>query len=273
MAQDEVVRIVTSPPPAPQAQQHGLSRAPSVVPSRPPTVPPKSPTPPTISHVDNATIQPVLSHVAIPDEPGTSNFQITSPSSQIAPVVIPPDNFIPLLGEDNRIRIPPAFEFTRSTSPVPPPQNHEEIRMIPPPASNTAHSMRTHRSASLASASPTISHLSMLANPLFNDRGTPMSVIPESQSQENSLGPADATPLQRQPSLVSPLRTQSSDCAHKSRPDSPSDRWALNLEGLSTLDLGQLLEALLCLCLANRLRQFRNLAVMPAHQWKVHPSA
>lgn len=222
MAQAEVVRIVTSPPPPPpvipQVQQHSLSRTPSIVPSRPPTAPPKSPTPPSISHEANATIQPVQSPLVAP---GNSSFQVTSPSTQIPPVVIPPDNFIPLLDEDNRIRLPPAFEFSRPASPAPPPQDNEEIRMIPPPASIPVRSARTHYSASLTSASPTISHMDMLANPLLNDRGTPMSVIPESLSQEDSLGDLDATTLQRQPSLVSLRRTQVSDRAHKSRPHNP----------------------------------------------------
>lgn len=210
MAQDEVVRIVTSPPPTPpvipQVQQHSLSRAPSLVPSRPPTAPPGSPAASSVAREADDTSQPVQSAVEAPEEPGNRSFQVQSPSSQVPLAVIPPDNFIPLLDEDNRIRLPPAFEFSsRPASPVPPlHQGNEEIRMIPPPTSVHVPSARSHRSASPASASSRYSYMEMLANPLHNDRGTPMSVIPESLSQEQSPAALDAATLQRQPSLVSP---------------------------------------------------------------------
>ncbi|KAF9453951.1 hypothetical protein P691DRAFT_811731 [Macrolepiota fuliginosa MF-IS2] len=191
----------------PQPPQHGHSRAPSNAPSRPPTAPPETST---------STIAPqgpsVTSHTIpeIPEEPEVirpRSFRAPSPSPRMPISAIPPDNYIPHLGEDNRIHLPPPFELSR---PPPTPERvqspalqgfaeNEEPRMIPPILTNVRMTHR-RRSNSPGSASTTVSQMGMLADPYY-DTGTPMSAIPEVPSPEASPEAQDATNLRRQPSL------------------------------------------------------------------------
>lgn len=94
--------------------------------------PPTSQTPPAPSRTPDGPIHPVLVH----------NF---APSPQHSLVDFPPDGWVPVVDEDNRIRLPPPHELapapytpghSPSTSPGPalPPETPDStILMIPPP--------------------------------------------------------------------------------------------------------------------------------------------
>ena len=127
--------------------------------------------------------------------PSTSN---TRPSSPYRP--LPPDNFIPSLDADNKIRIPPPFEFQRAAmTPERPlsPQlpttamsdSSQEAVMIPGPHSKAPqqHRNRYHRRHSSSESNSS----SLSALDIINDRppmgiGTPMSIIPEVASVQSS---------------------------------------------------------------------------------------
>lgn len=124
---------------------------------------------------------------------------IYSTTSRHTPANIPPDNFIPSLGADNKIHIPPPFEFQRAVTPERPlsPQllamsdSSQEALMVPGPQAKAArqHRKRTHRRhSSSESNSSSFSNLDII-----NDRpsigigiGTPMSIIPEVLSVRSS---------------------------------------------------------------------------------------
>ncbi|KAF8813722.1 hypothetical protein BYT27DRAFT_7180475 [Phlegmacium glaucopus] len=109
---------------------------------------------------------------------------------------LPPDNFIPSLGPDNKIHIPPPFEFQRAVTPEPPvsPQlptmsdSSQEALMVPGPRSTAPqqHRKRYHRRhSSSESNSSTFSNLDII-----NDHppiGTPMSIIPEVLSVRSTI--------------------------------------------------------------------------------------
>ena len=123
--------------------------------------------------------------------PSTSN---TRPSSPYRPA--PPDNFIPSLDADNKIRIPPPFEFQRAAmtperpvSPQLPPMSDssQEAVMIPGPHVKAPHQHRNHhrRHSSSESNSSTLSALDIINGPPMGI-GTPMSIIPEVASVRSS---------------------------------------------------------------------------------------
>ena len=125
----------------------------------------------------------------------TSN---TRPGSPYRPP--PPDNFIPSLDADNKIRIPPPFEFQRAaTTPERPlsPQlpttamsdSSQEAVMIPGPHSKAPQQHRNRYHGRHSSSESNSSSLSALD--IINDRppmgiGTPMSIIPEVPSVQSS---------------------------------------------------------------------------------------
>lgn len=107
--------------------------------------------------------------------------------------IIPPDNFIPSLDADNRIRIPPPFEFQRIATPErqPSPQlpalsdvNQEPIPI--PPRSNSAPQRKGHyrtRNSSSDSNSSSLSQLEIINNSDYlAGLRTPMTMIPEVNS-------------------------------------------------------------------------------------------
>ena len=122
--------------------------------------------------------------------PSTSN---TRPSSPYRPA--PPDNFIPSLDADNKIRIPPPFEFQRAAmtperplSPQLPAMSDssQEAVMIPGPHAKQHRNRYHRRNSSSESNSSSLSALDII-----NDRppmgiGTPMSIIPEVASVQSS---------------------------------------------------------------------------------------
>lgn len=189
--------------PEPQAQQRRHSQAPSAPPSGPPTA--VSPTSPT--GTQGAANHPVQSIPEMPEEPEIirpRSFRDPAHSPRMTAPVIPPDNFIPHLDGDNRIHLPPPFEFSRPLerlqSPTSGVQENEEPRMIPPPIST---GVRIHRSSSPGSASTTLSQMDMITDPYYDLGRSPMSAIPEALSQEGSPETRDVASARYQPSLVS----------------------------------------------------------------------
>ena len=175
---------------------------------------------------------PVPSNTRPSSQYGSSrpaSIQPTTPRH--IPVVIPPDNFIPSLGADNKIRIPPPFEFQRPVTPERPvsPQpptvsdSSQDALVVPGPrAKAPQHRKRYHRRhSSSESNSSSLSNLDII-----NDRppigiGTPMSVIPEVLSVQSSLSqlPDSDHHSRRQRSFVSFcfLLFRHADIGHKER--------------------------------------------------------
>ena len=118
------------------------------------------------------------------------------PSSPYRPA--PPDNFIPSLDADNKIRIPPPFEFQRAAMtperPVSPQlpavsDSSQEAVMIPGPHAKAQQQHRNRHHRRHSSSESNSSSLSALD--IINDRppmviGTPMSIIPEVASVQSS---------------------------------------------------------------------------------------
>lgn len=207
LAQSELENIARAGPPVsgdtrisfnssqmlhPQTSRH--SEIPSNLFSRLPLEMPPSPSLPLVS-------QPM------PEEPELIRPPNASPSPYVPLSAIPPDNFIPHLEEDNKIHLPPPHEFSRpppSPEPVVVPVENEVPKMIPPMISANFHP-GLGRLTSPASASTTLSHMDMIANPNHAAGRSPMSAIPEFLSREGSPETRHAASLARQPSLVSAL--------------------------------------------------------------------
>ena len=133
-------------------------------------------------------------HVS-PSPVPVSSTSNTRPSSPYRPA--PPDNFIPSLDADNKIRIPPPFEFQRAAMtperPVSPQlpamsDSSQEAVMIPGPhTAPQQHRNRYHRRhSSSESNSSTLSALDIINDRPHTGIGTPMSIIPEVASVQSS---------------------------------------------------------------------------------------
>ncbi|KXN90116.1 hypothetical protein AN958_04606 [Leucoagaricus sp. SymC.cos] len=198
----------------PREHVRGHPRSPSNAPSRPPTAPPETPTSPSVPQSTvPPTSHPVQPVLEMPEEPEVirpRSYRAPSPPPHIAAMAIPPDNFIPRLEEDNMIHLPPPHEFSRPpptpesvlSSTLPGPSENEEPRMIRPMVSTNFRTTPGRRSASPTSASTTLSHMDMVTNPYNGAGRTPMSIIPESLSQEGSPDAHGAASLVGQPSLA-----------------------------------------------------------------------
>jgi hypothetical protein len=131
-----------------------------------------------------------------------------TPTPMVHNVIVPPDNLIPTLDADLRIRLPPPHEFkqpvSRSSSPNPVGPSPEPLP-IPaprsqdpqPPSQNKAHHSRRSSSASSTSQ-----------NPYYGQLGTPMSAIQEVNSQYTgspNVASEQARAMQHQRSVVSCL--------------------------------------------------------------------
>ncbi|KAJ3507343.1 hypothetical protein NLJ89_g6362 [Agrocybe chaxingu] len=160
---------------------------PSPLPSRPPTHIPSAPA----SVAGSEQIRPI-------------SIQNTTPTPRFSHH-LPPDNYIPTLGADNRIGLPPPHEFARTPERQPSPQlpvlsdsSQEPIPIPAPDSANTHHQRkRQHRrhSSSGSNSSSSLSHLDIL-NYATTAR-TPMSVIQESLPTSNkteSLRSRNASP-------------------------------------------------------------------------------
>ncbi|KAF8893908.1 hypothetical protein BD779DRAFT_1504084 [Infundibulicybe gibba] len=132
-----------------------------------------SPIPPVPPEVTNTRppsqgtdIHPIIIH----NEP---------PSPLHAPVVIPPDGFIPEIGRDSFIHLPPPHELSR------PPLLQSRPLMIP---ANTIRRSRAHRHSSPESNSTTISQFDMVNDPPDRSPGSVAHTSPNAQStQEHDL--------------------------------------------------------------------------------------
>jgi len=213
LAQSELENIARAGPPlsfnSPTPSQishpqipHPHSEIPSNMSSR---LPPQMPSSPS---VPPDPVPPVSQPIhPMPKEPELIHPPNASPSPYAPLSAIPPDNFIPRLEEDNKIHLPPPHEFSRPTpSPEPAvaPVENEEPKMIPPMVSTNFH-QSLGRLTSPTSASTTLSHMDMIAEPNHGAQRSPMSAIPEFLSQEGSPETRNAARLAHQPSLVSVL--------------------------------------------------------------------
>ena len=107
----------------------------------------------------------------------------SSPRPPIVP--IPPDNLIPTLDADMRIRIPPPYEFRHTPSPQLPAMSDSSQEPLPIlPRANNPQQRRTHhrRNSSSGSNSSTLSQLDIINSTHGPGLRTPMSIIPEVSS-------------------------------------------------------------------------------------------
>lgn len=118
-----------------------------------------------------------------------------TPSPRRPNVPIPPDNFIPHLDQDNILRMPPPFEFQRAATPERPQtpsvtgRDSDEPLMVPGPRAISSQNRHYPRPSSPESNSTTISQFEMVNEPFLSALRTPMSVIPEVQSDQSSPTP------------------------------------------------------------------------------------
>ena len=116
-----------------------------------------------------------------------------APSPRLLSAGLPiPDNLIPSLDSDNRIRIPPAFEFSRtperaSSPPLPTVSDSslEPVPIPPPVQFSTSKRGRGYHSRQSSSGSSSLSALDIINEPRGGAFRTPMSVIPEVLSQHS----------------------------------------------------------------------------------------
>jgi len=142
-------------------------------------------------HASPVPIQVPLPNPSIDPSENIRPISIRNVSSSPRPptVAIPPDNLIPTLDADMRIRIPPPFEF-RHRTPEPPPSpqlpamsmsdsSQEPLPILP--RASVPQQRRTHhrRNSSSGSNSSTLSQLDIINGPGLR---TPMSIIPEVSS-------------------------------------------------------------------------------------------
>ena len=135
-----------------------------------------------------------------------------TPSPVHSPTFIP-DNYIPLAGADNVIRLPPPHEFQHSPSlserPLSPAHDSETDDRRQANSRTGTPSRRSRRHSSPESNSTTISQLDLVNDPSDNHGlRTPMSVIPEVLSSQTSpeqpVG-GEEQELRRRPSFVSAI--------------------------------------------------------------------
>ena len=121
-----------------------------------------------------------------------------APTPHHAPIAVPPDNLIPTLGADMRIRLPPPHEFMARTpepaeAPALPPAapsessitSQEPLPVLPRAGAGSAsgRASRHRRGSSAGSGSSTLSQLELFSNPYGGGMRTPMSAIEEVSSQ------------------------------------------------------------------------------------------
>ncbi|KAF8995483.1 hypothetical protein BDQ17DRAFT_1365679 [Cyathus striatus] len=149
--------------------------------SRPPalpssTTPPLSPPPVPIPPPD------IVPHASSIPRHVVNTAPMMTPRTT-HPYEVPPDNYIPITGPDNIIRVPPAHEFQRppaTPEQLPPPQLPVGSETSSAAHPNTPqHIYRAPHHSSPASNSTTLSQLDILDNPHNINMRTPMSIIPE----------------------------------------------------------------------------------------------
>lgn len=172
------------------------SRPPSTFEQIRPSTPPPLPIP--IPRQEPIPVPPSVARSSPPRSveivPPVSVRGVT-PSPRRPNVPIPPDNFIPHLDSDNILRMPPPFEFhrvptpERSRSPSVTGREGDEPLMIPGPRAVSSQNRHYPRPSSPESNSTTISQFEMVNEPYLSTLRTPMSVIPEVQSDQSSPTP------------------------------------------------------------------------------------
>ncbi|KDR75288.1 hypothetical protein GALMADRAFT_249292 [Galerina marginata CBS 339.88] len=163
------------------------SRPPSLHPSENTRPPRGSPSPVPVPLPSNTPSRPPSFHPSEDIRP--ISMRNISHTPRMNNIVIPPDNLIPSLDADNRIRIPPPFEFHRTPERAPSPQlpalsdSSQEPLPVPPRSHNPPQRKQQHRRNS-SSDSSTLSQLDILSHPhpYTNALRTPMSIIPEVNS-------------------------------------------------------------------------------------------
>ena len=209
---------------SPVSTHSRLARSPSIIIPLPPgsATQPNSPQPSTVRlpSTHASEIRPVSSS-NVPDQIRPISVQNAPPSPRLPHSSFPiPDNLIPSLDSDNRIRIPAPFKFSRTPEPAPSAQlptlfdASQEALPIPPPVQPSAsqqHRRQGHRRNS-SSGSSTLSALDIINEPFGGGLRTPMSAIPEVLSQYTGSPlprSVDAEhDIQYQPSLVSLVFTE-----------------------------------------------------------------
>ena len=137
--------------------------------------------------------RPLSTHASeVPDQIRPISVHNAPPSPHLPRSNLPiPDNLIPSLDADNRIRIPAPFEFSRTPEPSPSIQlprlsnASQEALPIPPPVQSSAsqHHRRPGHRRNSSSGSSTLSALDIINDPFGGNLRTPMSAIPEVMSQ------------------------------------------------------------------------------------------
>jgi hypothetical protein len=172
---------------------------------------PSSPSPPS----EPVLVPPpeIISH--IPDIRPRS-IRNASPSVRHSQVSIPPEGYIPALGADHLIRIPPPHELSRppptpERPPSPPlPESGDTAQTTGIPRPNTAHHpQKARHHSSPESNSTALSQFDMVNDPDYaTGRRSPLSVIHEVLSTHTSPNPEfNRAPqdLRHQPSWVSSI--------------------------------------------------------------------
>ncbi|KAF8967822.1 hypothetical protein BDZ97DRAFT_1916408 [Flammula alnicola] len=170
-------RATTRPHPSPSPIPVPLPSNP--LPFNPPTAPP--------SLHPSENIRPI-------------SVRTITPAPRMPNVVVPPDNLIPTLDADQRIRLPPPHEFTRtperpvSALPAMSETSNSSQEPLPiPPRSYTPQQRRPRhrRNSSSGSNSSSLSQLDIVNNPYNPGLRSPMSIIQE----VTSAGTASPNPL------------------------------------------------------------------------------
>ncbi|KAF9481558.1 hypothetical protein BDN70DRAFT_854970 [Pholiota conissans] len=160
--------------------------------SRPPSMRQPSPQSTVVDPPANWYASRHASSINLAEQMGRPvSVRTITPAPQHPAVDIPPDNFIPVLDADMRIRLPPPHEFaTRSQSPVPPPASESSVTSQEPlpiaPRTHTAQQRTGRHRRNSSSGSSSLSQLDIINKPYTAGLRTPMSAIEEVNSQTAS---------------------------------------------------------------------------------------
>ncbi|TFK74560.1 hypothetical protein BDN72DRAFT_892917 [Pluteus cervinus] len=210
------------PPPQPQPQPQRVIPIPQPTPI-PASILAPVPVPPPVAQRQQRTTPP-----RDPDEyvPSADDIRpiivqtIGSPSPRHPPINLPPDGFIPSLGPDQRLHIPPAHEFSAYPSPEQPPSprlptpaettDTEPPLMIhpdPSPETRRRRSAEDARHSSADSFSTDFSQLSLIRHSKNEPIISPLSAIQEVRSGYTSPNPQSLSAVMDQQSYMSGHQT------------------------------------------------------------------
>ncbi|PPQ98413.1 hypothetical protein CVT24_004092 [Panaeolus cyanescens] len=176
-------------PPQPEIRPHPARSYAGSERSRVPTVYRASPAPvPSHAPTETPVPQPQATVPSIPaatpripqsDQIRPISVKALSPAPRFPSVIVPPDNLIPQLDPDNRIRLPPPHNLNVIATPERPPSaalsdHDQEPIPIPNPRSSQTSLPRQRRHSGSSSS---FSHYDIMNEPVA--QGPRMSVIPE----------------------------------------------------------------------------------------------